>query len=681
MSQKLIRKMLEKIPYEPTTKWGEKILKYLDKQANYKENSPTIVEDWGIDTLLEAEIEIMGNKYDTDKYDDPERSEAYARKILKQGLAKLASKLQVEVKLLLEADMDLDTIIMNLSLLVQPDGLERFISDIKTDQIIASDALDIGMIDIETLEDKVQSKQKMLMEPSKEEMDFEMESLRQTMEKTQIVDTLQSTLDAQGVQLDAQAIMESLPPLPKLKTETEKYKAVQTLLQKIPFEENIEWVQKAVAYMNDENLFDEPIELKKHMDAKSLFTGMKKRIKEKYGMEGILLDFALIKDPTYQQFKAAYNARVAKMREEAIAKPEEMVIDKSYKALKANLADMGGGQYDMGQEARMSSIVERRLKLLSEEAKSKAEADLWDDKQEQAVAEAKYDRTLTDAKKKPLTLNAQIYLYKRMEDEYVYLFDARNNEALDYKRSYEWVNKLLNNYATLIQLFRKKYGLIMKQESLNKVNFYKTAEDVGTSFFILETKQEKIDAEIRRQRESEEYKAQRELEKIRAIEENDAREEQLLEVAMSITDPKKQAEYFDTISDLNFLTKYESKDIRGIYNITGHQKRLLMGINDVLRENIKADVKRLKTAMAYGTDPAVLAQMKAIEEQYQLELAQSLPEEIAQNELEIARLNEVVNESLKSRYKAEDIKSQMITSAYATPSSGKIRAKPKMPKK
>ena len=309
MSQKLIRKMLEKIPYEPTTKWGEKILKYLDKQANSKENSPTIVEDWGIDTLLEAEIEIMGNKYDPDKYDDLERSEAYARKILKQGLAKLASKLQGDVKLLLEADMDLDTIILNLSLLVQPDGLERFISDFEKGQIIASYALDREMVDVELIQTKVQTKEQMIMEQSKEEMDFEMESLRQTMEKTQIVDTLQSTLDAQGVQLDAQAIMESLPPLPKLKTETEKYRAVQTLLQKIPFEENIEWVQKAVAYMNDENLFDEPIELKKHMDAKSLFTGMKKRIKERYEMEGILLDFALIKDPTYHQFKAAYNAR------------------------------------------------------------------------------------------------------------------------------------------------------------------------------------------------------------------------------------------------------------------------------------------------------------------------------------------------------------------------------------
>lgn len=309
MSQKLIRKMLEKIPYEPTTKWGEKILKYLDKQANSKENSPTIIEDWGIDTLLEAEIEIMGNKYDPDKYDDLERSEAFARKTLKQGLAKLASKLQVEVKLLLEADMDLDTIIMNLSLLVQPDGLERFISDFEKGQIIASDALDTAMVDVELIQTKVQTKEQMMMEQSKEEMDFEMESLRQTMEKTQIVDTLQSTLDAQGVQLDAQAIMENLPPLPKLKTETEKYRAVQTLLQKIPYEENIEWVQKAVAYMNDENLFDEPIELKKHMDAKSLFTGMKKRIKERYGMEGIMLDFALIKDPTYHQFKAAYNAR------------------------------------------------------------------------------------------------------------------------------------------------------------------------------------------------------------------------------------------------------------------------------------------------------------------------------------------------------------------------------------
>lgn len=671
MSQKLIRKMLEKIPYEPTTKWGEKILKYLDKQANSPKQLPFIVDGFGINQLLEAEIEIMGDKYDVEKYpDDPERSEAYARKILKQGLAKLASKLQVEVKLLLEAGFDLVTIVENLLILLEPDGLQRFLSEYEADTAI------------EKLQIKVLTKEQMKLEQSQEEMEFEMESLRQTMEKTQIVDTLQSTLDAQGVQLDAQAIMESLPPLPKLKNETEKYKAVQTLLQKIPFEENIEWVQKAVAYMNDENLFDEPIELKKHMDAKSLFTGMKKRIKEKYGMEGILLDFALVKDPTYHQFKEAYNARVAKMREEAIAKPEEMVIDKSYKALKANLVDTGGGQYDMAERKRMALIVEARLIRLSEKAKAKAEADLWNDEQEKVIAEAKYDRTLTDAKKKPLTLNEQIYLYKRMEDEYVYLFDAKNNEALDYKRSYEWVNTLLNNYATLIQLFRKKYGLIMKQESLNKVNFYKTAEDVrGGSFFILETKQEKIDSEIRRQREKEEYYKNQELENIKAIEENEARKDQLLEVAMSITDPKKQAEYFDTIADLNFLAKNESKDTKGIYNIRGHQMRILMGINDERRENIKADVARLKSAIAYGTDPAVLAQMKAIEEQYDLELTQSIQEQLAQNELEIARLNEVVNESLKSRYKAEDIKSQMITTAYATPSSGKIRAKPKMPKK
>ena len=297
MSQKLIRKMLEKIPYEPTTKWGEKILKYLDKQANSPKQLPFIVDGFGINQLLEAEIEIMGDKYDVEKYpDDPERSEAYARKILKQGLAKLASKLQVEVKLLLEAGFDLVTIVENLLILLEPDGLQRFLSEYEVDTAI------------EILQTKVQTKEQMI-EESQEEMEFEMESLRQTMEKTQIVDTLQSTLDAQGVQLDAQAIMESLPPLPKLKTETEKYRAVQTLLQKIPFEENIEWVQKAVAYMNDENLFDEPIELKKHMDAKSLFTGMKKRIKERYEMEGILLDFALIKDPTYHQFKAAYNAR------------------------------------------------------------------------------------------------------------------------------------------------------------------------------------------------------------------------------------------------------------------------------------------------------------------------------------------------------------------------------------
>lgn len=88
MSQKLIRKMLEKIPYEPTTKWGEKILKYLDKQANSPKQLPFIVDGFGINQLLEAEIEIMGDKYDVEKYpDDPERSEAYARKILKQGLA------------------------------------------------------------------------------------------------------------------------------------------------------------------------------------------------------------------------------------------------------------------------------------------------------------------------------------------------------------------------------------------------------------------------------------------------------------------------------------------------------------------------------------------------------------------------------------------------------------------